>query len=80
MDYSGFSTQEGYAIVIEHADGFVSSYAHAKVVLKKKGEKVQVGDPVAIVGKYGKNYNTPHIHFELWLNQSSVNPADYIRF
>ena len=78
--YSGFSTQEGYVIVIEHADGFVSSYAHAKVVLKKKGEKVQVGDPVAIVGKYGKNYNRPHIHFELWFNQSSVNPTDYMRF
>jgi murein DD-endopeptidase MepM/ murein hydrolase activator NlpD len=78
--YAGFSNQEGYVIVIEHADGFVSSYAHAKAVLKKRGEKVQVGDPVAIVGNYGKNYNTPHIHFELWFNQSSVNPADYMRF
>lgn len=78
--YAGFSTKEGCVIVIEHADGFVSSYTHAKAVLKKQGEKVQVNDPVAIVGNYGKNHTTPHIHFELWLNQSSVNPADYIRF
>ena len=80
MVYAGFSTQEGYVIVIEHADGFVSSYKHAKAVLKKQGDKVQVSDPVAIVGNYGSTYKEPHIHFELWLNQSSVNPADYIRF
>lgn len=78
--YAGFSTQEGYVIVIEHADGFVSSYKHAKAVLKKQGDKVQVSDPIAIVGNYGSSYKEPHIHFELWLNQASVNPADYIRF
>ena len=78
--YSGFSTHDGYVIVIEHADGFVSSYKHAKAVLKKQGDKVQVSDPIAIVGNYGSSYKEPHIHFELWLNQASVNPADYIRF
>ncbi len=78
--YAGFSTQEGYVIVIEHADGFVSTYKHAKAVLKKQGDKVQVSDPIAIVGNYGSSFKEPHIHFELWLNQSSVNPVDYIRF
>jgi murein DD-endopeptidase MepM/ murein hydrolase activator NlpD len=78
--YAGFSTQEGYVIVIEHADGFVSIYKHAKAVLKKQGDKVQVSDPIAIVGNYGSSFKEPHIHFELWLNQSSVNPVDYIRF
>jgi murein DD-endopeptidase MepM/ murein hydrolase activator NlpD len=78
--YAGFSAQEGYVIVIEHADGFVSSYKHAKAVLKKQGDKVQVSDPIALVGNYGSSYKEPHIHFELWLNQASVNPADYIRF
>ena len=78
--YAGFSSQEGYVIVIEHADGFVSCYKHAKAVLKKQGDKVQVSDPIAIVGIYGTKYKEPHIQFELWLNQTSVNPADYIRF
>jgi len=78
--YAGFSSQEGYVIVIEHADGFVSCYKHAKAVLKKQGDKVQVSDPIAIVGMYGPKYKEPHIQFELWLNQTSVNPTDYIRF
>jgi murein DD-endopeptidase MepM/ murein hydrolase activator NlpD len=78
--YAGFSSQEGYVIVIEHADGFVSCYKHAKAVLKKQGDKVQVSDPIAIVGIHGPKYKEPHIQFELWLNQTSVNPTDYIRF
>lgn len=76
--YAGFSANEGFVIVVQHADGFVSSYKHAKALLKKQGEKVQVNDPVALVGNYGKNHLVPHIRFDLWLNQSSVNPSDYI--
>lgn len=78
--YAGFSLQEGYVIIIEHADGYVSTYKHAKALLKKQGDKVQVSDPIAIVGAYGARFKEPHIQFELWLNQTSVNPQEYIRF
>ncbi len=78
--YTGFSSQDGHVIVIEHADGFVSCYKHAQAVLKKVGDKVQVSDPIAIVGLFGLHYKEPHIQFELWLNQTSVNPANYIQF
>ena len=57
-----------------------SVYKNAKIILKKTGAKVQTGDPIAIVGNSGEKINKPHLHFELWYNQSPVNPLNYISF
>lgn len=78
--YAGFSRKDGYIIIIEHPGNFISIYKHAKTVLKKIGNKVQLGDPIAIVGNTGENTDGPHLHFELWYNQVAVNPSDYISF
>lgn len=78
--YTGFTRKDGYIVILEHADGFISVYKHNKTVLKKIGSKVQLGDPIAIVGNTGENTDGPHLHFELWYNQVPVNPTDYINF
>lgn len=78
--YSGFTQKDGFVLIIDHANGFVSVYKHNKTVLKKTGSKVQMSDPIAIVGNSGENTNGPHLHFELWYNQSVVNPEDYMKF
>ena len=78
--YSGYSRQDGYIIIINHSDKFISVYKHNKRVLKKAGTKVQLGDPIGIVGNTGENTDGPHLHFELWYDQSPVNPKNYIKF
>lgn len=78
--YSGFSRKDGYLIIIDHGNGFLSVNKHCKAVFKKVGDKVQLGDPIAIVGSTGENTSGPHLHFELWHNQKPVNPQDYISF
>lgn len=78
--YSGYSQKDGNLLLIAHANNFVSVYKHAKTRLKKTGDKVHTGDPIATVGSSGENSSGPHLHFELWLNQMAVNPSDYIRF
>lgn len=78
--YSGFTQKDGYILVIDHANGFISVYKHARTLLKKSGSKVQMNDPIGIVGNTGENSSGPHLHFELWYNQSIVNPMDYMRF
>lgn len=78
--YSGYSRKDGYIMIIDHANGFLSVYKHNKTVLKKLGTKVRMGDPISIVGNTGENSDGPHLHFELWHNQSPVNPSDYIGF
>lgn len=78
--YSGYTLKDGFVLLLDHANGYVSVYKHNKTVLKNVGTKVQIGDPIAIVGNTGENSSGPHLHFELWYNQSVVNPKDYINF
>jgi murein DD-endopeptidase MepM/ murein hydrolase activator NlpD len=78
--YAGFTRQDGYIVILDHGNGYSSVYKHARKALKKTGDRVQIGDPVAIVGNTGENTNGPHLHFELWYNQAPVNPEDYITF
>ncbi len=78
--YAGYTRQDGYIVILDHGNGYSSIYKHARKALKKTGDRVQIGDPVAIVGNTGSNSTGPHLHFELWYNQAPVNPQDYIKF
>ncbi|MCH2225142.1 MAG: M23 family metallopeptidase [Crocinitomicaceae bacterium] len=78
--YTGYTRSDGYIVIIEHAGGFLSVYKNNKTVLKKIGGKVQRGDPIAIVGDSGGNIDGSHLHFELWYQQSPVDPENYISF
>ncbi len=78
--FTGFTSKDGYTIIIKHSNDYISIYKHAKITLKKSGEKVQTGDPIAIVGQYLNGKIEPHLSFELWHNQNCVNPIDYINF
>jgi murein DD-endopeptidase MepM/ murein hydrolase activator NlpD len=78
--FTGYTSKDGYTIIIKHPNDYISIYKHAKISLKKSGARVQTGDPIGIVGKYGNGQIEPHLSFELWYNQNSVNPNDYISF
>lgn len=78
--YAGYSRQDGYMAILDHGNGYTSVYKHARKTLKKTGDRVQLGDPIAIVGNTGTNTTGPHLHFELWYEQVPVNPEDYITF
>jgi len=78
--YSGYTRKDGYIIVIDHGNKFLSIYKHNKRILKKIGAKVQLGDPISIVGDTGENSDGPHLHFELWFDQQPVDPSKYLNF
>lgn len=76
-----YTDQYGYTIKIQHAHDLISVYRHNSKVLKKRGDKVNAGTAIAIVGKNGGTESTgPHLHFELWHNGNPVNPELYINF
>lgn len=78
--YSGYSHETGYTLIVQHANNIVSSYKHNSKNLKSTGEKVKAGEAIAIIGNTGKHSTGPHLHFELWSNNTSVAPEKYIRF
>ena len=77
---SNWTLETGYTIAIQHQQNIVSVYKHNSALLKKEGEFVKAGDPIAIVGQTGELTTGPHLHFELWSDGNPVNPKDYINF
>jgi murein DD-endopeptidase MepM/ murein hydrolase activator NlpD len=78
--YSGFSRKDGYVMIVHHSGGFLSVYKHCKTIFKKTGDRVQIGDPIGIVGDSGENSKGPHLHFELWNDRHPVDPKRFISF
>ncbi|MCX4981646.1 M23 family metallopeptidase [Streptomyces sp. NBC_00572] len=71
----------GNAIVIKHANGTYSQYAHLSKIKVHIGQKVLVGQQIALSGNTG-NSSGPHLHFEIRTTPnygSAVNPAAFLR-
>ncbi|MBR5568635.1 MAG: M23 family metallopeptidase [Bacteroidales bacterium] len=78
--YDGWSEETGYTIQIQHDGDIVSIYKHNEKLLKKTGDKVSAGSPIALVGNTGKLTTGEHLHFELWHKGESLDPTKYISF
>ena len=78
--YSGWSEDFGHTIQIQHEEDIVSIYKHNEKLLKKTGDKVTAGSPIALVGNSGELTTGDHLHFELWHKGEAVDPTRYINF
>ncbi len=72
--------REGYGLVVEvnHGDGYVTRYAHARKLLVKVGDRVAKGQVIAEVGTSGRSTG-PHLHFEVLREGRAVNPIAFLR-
>lgn len=78
--FSGWDDEKGNVIVVQHPDNVVSIYEHAESLLKKVGEKVKAGTPIALVGSTGSTKQDEYLHFSLWYNGEALDPTRYISF
>lgn len=78
--YTGWSDEAGYTMHIQHANDVISVYKHNQKILKKQGDKVKAGVPIAHVGNTGSLTTGDHLHFELWYKGEAVDPTKYISF
>jgi len=68
----------GYYVIINHGNGLQTLYAHASELYIAKGDSVSRGDVIAAIGSTGWSTG-PHIHYEVRVNGTRVNPLDYIK-
>jgi len=68
----------GNLVEVDHGDGLVTRYAHARTVKVKLGEVVQKGQVVALMGSTGRSTG-PHVHFEVIRNGKTEDPVKYMQ-
>lgn len=66
----------GKKIMVNHGFGYKTLYGHCSKILVEKGQEVQRGEVIGLVGNTGLS-TTSHLHYEVWVNNRPVNPIYY---
>ena len=68
----------GLVTVVDHGDGYMSLYAHNQALLKSVGDRVETGEPIALVGQSGGQAQ-PGLYFEIRHLGEAVNPKGWCK-
>lgn len=78
VSFTGVSNIYGNYVIISHDNGYQTLYAHLSKILTKKGQWVEQGSKIGLVGNTG--YSTgPHLHFSVYKNGKSINPMSVLK-
>lgn len=76
--YAGNSLRGfGNMILLKHADGWLTAYAHNQKLLVAQGEAVKRGQPIALSGQTG-SVEKPQLHFEIRRGEKALDPVNYM--
>lgn len=75
-DVATRNTTSGQTVVIDHGNGYQTSYSHLSKVYVRKGATVRRGDIIALSGNTGLSL-APHLHYEVRYNGMRVDPIHY---
>ncbi|MGN0704136.1 MAG: peptidoglycan DD-metalloendopeptidase family protein [Lentihominibacter sp.] len=74
---AGYSGSYGNLVKIDHGNGMQTYYAHCSQIMVSDGQHVECGEVIAKVGSTG-NSTGPHLHFEVIINGSCVDPVSML--
>lgn len=74
---AGWGSGYGNVVYINHPDGRQTRYGHLSKILVRAGQSVSQGQKIALSGNTGVSTG-PHVHFEILIGGSQVNPLKYV--
>jgi len=77
VSYVGREWDYGLMICLDHGHGFSTAYGHLKASVVQTGDRVRAGQVIGTVGLSG-NSSGPHLHYEVRIQGSPVNPSRYL--
>ncbi|MBN1242336.1 MAG: M23 family metallopeptidase [Spirochaetales bacterium] len=75
---TGFNTVYGNYVILSHADGYQTWYAHLDRILVAKGQYLYQGNPVGLVGNTGVSTGT-HLHFSVFRYGKAIDPLGVLK-
>ncbi len=78
VDFADFMGGYGRAVIIDHGRGVTTRYGHLSGFAVAAGQHVRRGDTIGYVGLSGRSTG-PHLHYEVRINDTPVNPRKYLR-
>jgi murein DD-endopeptidase MepM/ murein hydrolase activator NlpD len=66
-------------VLIDHGFGIKTRYLHMRKTYVKVGDKVKVGEQIGESGNAGLPQSTPHLHFEVWKNDTKIDPETFLK-
>ncbi len=73
VTYADYDYRNGNMIIVEHGDGYTTTYCHMSALNAEAGDSVAKGDKIGEVGSTGMSVG-PHLHFEMKKDGSAVDP------
>jgi murein DD-endopeptidase MepM/ murein hydrolase activator NlpD len=77
--FADFMNGYGRAVMIDHGNGISTLYGHLSGFAVTAGQLIRRGDAVGYVGTSGRSTG-PHLHYEVRIFNTPVNPYKYLRF
>lgn len=74
--FAGWRNGYGQMISLRHGH-YLTHYGHLSEILVTEGEEIAQGQSIGLVGQTGRAYGS-HLHFEVEMNQTKVNPIDFL--
>ena len=79
VEFSGDKDELGNTVVIDHQNGYKSSYSHLKDIRVRKGRSINKGGIIGTVGTTG-NASGAHLHYEITKDGKKINPEIFTNY
>lgn len=76
--FADYTTKDGYMMILNHNNGYITVYKHCSVLLKRARESVLQGETIALSGNTGEISTGPHLHFEVWKEGEPIDPKSVL--